>query len=68
MRNGGRRPTTRALVVVLALIGLVLATSAAQAQDKKPNIVIIWGDDIGITDVGAYSHGLMGFQTPIASG
>ena len=43
MRNGGRRPTTRALVVVLALIGLVLATSAAQAQDKKPNIVIIWG-------------------------
>ena len=31
---------------------------------KQPNIVIIWGDDIGQTDVSAYSMGLMGFHTP----
>src|SRR5262249_35028440 len=36
----------------------------AQATGKKPNIVIIWGDDIGQSDISAYSHGLMGFKTP----
>jgi len=45
--------------------GLVLIGSAAQAADaKKPNIVIIWGDDIGQSDISVYSHGLMGFKTP----
>src|SRR5499425_634294 len=34
------------------------------AQTKKPNIVIIWGDDIGQSDISAYSMGLMGFHTP----
>jgi arylsulfatase A-like enzyme len=36
----------------------------AESQQKKPNIVIIWGDDIGQTNVSAYSKGLMGYQTP----
>jgi pimeloyl-ACP methyl ester carboxylesterase len=36
---------------------------AAQAADKKPNILVIWGDDIGYWNVGAYSHGMMG-RTP----
>ena len=31
---------------------------------QKPNIVVIWGDDIGITNISAYSDGLMGFRTP----
>src|SRR6187401_3359928 len=31
---------------------------------KKPNIVIIWGDDIGQTNISAYSDGLMGYRTP----
>src|SRR6187551_2272163 len=31
---------------------------------KKPNIVIIWGDDIGQSNISAYTHGLMGYQTP----
>jgi len=39
------------------------ATTNAQAS-QKPNIVIIWGDDIGQSDVSAYSMGVMGFQTP----
>ena len=30
----------------------------------KPNILVIWGDDIGITNVSAYSDGLMGYRTP----
>jgi len=39
-------------------------TASAQTAGKKPNIVIIWGDDIGQTDVSVYSHGLLGFKTP----
>jgi arylsulfatase len=30
----------------------------------KPNILVIWGDDIGITNLSCYSDGLMGYQTP----
>jgi arylsulfatase len=31
---------------------------------KKPNIVVIWGDDIGQSNISAYSDGLMGYRTP----
>ena len=31
---------------------------------KKPNILVIWGDDIGITNLSCYSQGLMGYRTP----
>jgi arylsulfatase A-like enzyme len=34
------------------------------AQSDKPNIVVIWGDDIGITNLSCYSDGLMGYRTP----
>jgi arylsulfatase A-like enzyme len=30
----------------------------------KPNILVIWGDDIGISNLSCYTHGLMGYQTP----
>src|SRR5882672_11337643 len=33
-------------------------------QAKKPNILILWGDDIGWFNVSAYNHGLMGYKTP----
>jgi arylsulfatase len=53
---------------VLAVAGAALASAltvpSAWAADKKPNIVIIWGDDIGQSDISAYSMGLMGFRTP----
>ena len=32
--------------------------------DAKPNILVIWGDDIGITNLSCYSDGLMGYRTP----
>jgi len=36
----------------------------AKSKQKQPNILVIWGDDIGITNLSCYSHGLMGYQTP----
>src|SRR5262245_33500758 len=36
----------------------------AAAQQQRPNIVVIWGDDIGQSNVSAYSRGMMGYQTP----
>jgi arylsulfatase len=37
---------------------------AAYAQTDKPNILVIWGDDIGETNISAYSRGRMGYMTP----
>ena len=48
-----------ALAFGLALIG----AASSQAADKKPNILVIFGDDIGMWNVSAYSLGMMG-KTP----
>ncbi|HEY4370079.1 MAG TPA: arylsulfatase [Steroidobacteraceae bacterium] len=37
---------------------------AKSAKGGKPNILVIWGDDIGISNLSCYSHGLMGYRTP----
>jgi arylsulfatase len=36
--------------------------------DNKPNILVIWGDDIGTTNLSCYSHGVMGYRTPNIDG
>jgi arylsulfatase len=54
----------QSLGMLAALVAVCSAAFPAAAQEKKPNIVIIWGDDTGQTDVSAYSMGLMGFRTP----
>jgi len=51
------------LIALAAAAATMLAVVGAQAADKKPNIVVIWGDDIGMWNVGAYDHGMMG-RTP----
>src|SRR5262245_64827931 len=50
--------------VISAAIVMAAAQSPAQAQQKQPNIVVIWGDDIGFWNISAYSRGMMGYQTP----
>src|SRR3954465_7214498 len=44
--------------------GLALFGTAGLAADKKPNVLVIFGDDIGQTNVSAYSLGMMGYRTP----
>jgi arylsulfatase A-like enzyme len=40
------------------------AGGAAVSDGDRPNILVIWGDDIGITNLSCYSDGLMGYRTP----
>ena len=42
-----------------------LSVSFARGQEKKPNIVVIFGDDIGMWNVSAYTHGMMGWTPNI---
>ena len=49
---------------LLALAAPERAAAQAPAGGKKPNILVIFGDDIGQTNVSAYSMGLMGYRTP----
>ena len=50
-------------IVITMTVIQVWVVKPSLAQDK-PNIVIIWGDDIGQSNISAYSMGLMGYQTP----
>jgi arylsulfatase len=46
-------------------LAVVFSASWAHAQDvSRPNIVIIWGDDIGQSNLSAYTKGVMGYRTP----
>ena len=54
-------PAIAASVLLSALIGL---TEPARAQEQKPNIVVIMGDDVGWFNIGAYHRGIMSGKTP----
>jgi arylsulfatase len=41
-----------------------MLVSTVQADANKPNILVIWGDDVGVHNISAYNHGIMGYQTP----
>ena len=53
-----------ARIGAIVALGLAALIAPAAAQDKKPNILVIWGDDIGPFNVSAYNNGLMGYRTP----
>jgi arylsulfatase len=60
------KTTTKCLSKIywMSFMILVIFVGTVNAQSENPNILVIWGDDIGITNISAYSHGLMGYQTP----
>jgi arylsulfatase A-like enzyme len=62
LENNEEEETMHKYLIAFALT-LLLISPASHAQGKKPNIVVIFGDDIGMWNVGAYSHGMMG-RTP----
>lgn len=60
------RLTLMARSLALGAVGALAlsAASSASAQDAKPNILVIWGDDVGQSNISAYTMGLMGYRTP----
>ena len=52
------------LSAALAVAFAALAAPAALAQAKKPNILVIWGDDVGTWNISHNSRGMMGYKTP----
>jgi len=55
---------TRAALTVFVLALLPLLATTALAESQKPNILVIWGDDIGMWNISAYHRGMMGGSTP----
>lgn len=55
---------TSSLTLLTASAALLCLAIPAQAQIKKPNIVVIMGDDVGIWNIGAYHRGMMAGRTP----
>src|SRR5262245_6376925 len=50
--------------LAIAIASLAWCSAAAAAESSPPNILILWGDDIGLWNVSAYNHGGMGYKTP----
>jgi arylsulfatase len=65
-------PPRRSIAFVAAMIvgtalGATVEPDAAKAQQEpsaKPNILILWGDDIGYWNISTYNQGMMGYKTP----
>jgi arylsulfatase len=52
-----------ATVAISAMASIIPSTALAQSG-KKPNILVIFGDDVGQSNISAYTHGIVGYKTP----
>lgn len=64
MEGHWRRYPLRLQMVVAALLGLFACGAFAAQQQDKPNILVLWGDDIGYWNISHNNHGMMGYPTP----
>ena len=53
-----------ALGAIIALLAGAPFALAQEGSSKQPNVLVLWGDDIGQTNISAYSFGVMGYKTP----
>jgi len=59
-----RKDVLHGLIIVASTIFTVLVARTTFAADKKPNILVIMGDDVGWFNIGAYNQGIMSGKTP----
>ena len=50
-------------VLTVMILAAMATAGTAEAQDQ-PNILVVWGDDIGQSNISAYTRGMMGYETP----
>ena len=55
---------TRTMAIVCGILLLSIQTYPVHASEKQPNILVIWGDDIGGFNISANNQGVMGYRTP----
>ena len=58
------RTLTRRILRTTPLLALIMTLASASSAADKPNILIIWGDDIGLSNLSVNTRGMMGYQTP----
>ena len=61
---GGTALAAASVIASVASVKTAKAQQQPAAPGGQPNILVIFGDDIGISNISAYSHGLMGYSTP----
>jgi arylsulfatase A-like enzyme len=55
----------RSVALVGAMLTALLGLAPAHAQEQRlPNILVLWGDDIGYWNISTYNQGMMGYKTP----
>lgn len=65
MQEGKTKFIGKIFLFVPASVSIVVVTAMpAAAQEKKPNILVIMGDDVGWFNIGAYHRGMMSGKTP----
>lgn len=64
IENNEDRTKSKLLVATNEQELAAVSTTVQQRTGKKPNILVIWGDDIGQSNISAYTKGLMGYRTP----
>ena len=56
------KPVITLVCAIMLITGM--PACAAEKTETKPNILVIWGDDIGQSNISYFTHGMMGYQTP----
>ena len=51
-------------IMRIAVSFLLLCTATLSQAADKPNILVVWGDDVGQSNISAYTMGMMGYRTP----
>src|SRR5262245_49772827 len=64
MKEGLSKFSAIGILLLALMMPPAARLSAAQAQQRKPNVVFIMGDDIGWLNIGAYNQGIMAGRTP----